>query len=55
LLDELPRYAMPALFQDLTKPTPPFLSYVIVVVLRVELEHVLLEMPPEILNRVEIR
>jgi hypothetical protein len=55
LLDELPRYATPTLFQGLTKPTPLLLCYAVVVVLRIEFEHAFLEMPPEMLSRVEIR
>jgi hypothetical protein len=55
LLDELSSYATPVLFQGLIKPTLLFLGHAVVIVLRVEFNYALLEMPPEMLNRIEIR
>jgi hypothetical protein len=51
---ELARYAAPTLLQSLTKTIPLFFSYTIVVILWIELVHALFEVPPEVLNRVEI-
>jgi hypothetical protein len=55
LLDKLSSYATPTLFQGFIKPTPFFFNYAVVVVLRIEFNYALLEMPPEMLNRIEIR
>ena len=46
---------MLALFQSLTKAIPLFLSYTKVVILWEESVHALLEVPPEVLNWVEVR
>jgi hypothetical protein len=51
---QLARYAAPTLLQSLTKTIPLFFSYTIVVILWIELVHALFEVPPEVLNRVEI-
>jgi hypothetical protein len=47
-------YALPALFQRFTKALSLLLSHTVVIVLWVELVHALLEVPPEVLNWVEI-
>ena len=51
---ELARYATPTLSQSLTKTIPLFFSYTIVVILWKELVHALFEVPPEVLNGVEV-
>ena len=53
-VDESLRYTTPALFQSLTKTIPLLLSLAKVVVLWIIDEHALFEMPPEVLNWIEI-
>jgi hypothetical protein len=53
-VDESLQYTAPALFQSLTKTIPLLLSLDKVIVLWIIDEHALFEMPPEVLNWIEI-
>ena len=55
LLDEATRDGAPTLLQRLTKPIPLLLSLAVVVVSGIVLKHALPEVPPKVLNRVEVR
>ena len=54
VFDQWTRYTPPAFFQSLTKALPLLFSHTVVVVLWIEFVHALLEMPPKVLNRVEV-
>jgi hypothetical protein len=53
-LSHSPRDAPPALSQRLTKTIPFFLSFAVIVILGIEIVHALFEVPPEVLNGVEV-